>query len=290
MILSSRCHRWAVVFIKLSGFTWTEAKRWCFLCPADPSTGLTRSSVKFRYDIWQHWTLDCALRIRFSSKLFAASSSSSGWKSSSETFLSFTMMMPQTNFNFVFLYLFLLIIILCCSVVERVWSLGWICLGYTKTMKSIKSSFHPHPVSKPPISTFHFQNFSFRKEWNKKIISFYDFFAFFIISCNNRWYYAAALCPHSGSSSWSSYIRVERRKAIVGCSSGEGWIHLHPERMEEKIRLEKNGKNEMNKISPKRWKTLELLSWWLFNFFLLFLGKLRRFYDELIYQEEQYAV
>lgn len=175
------------------------------------------------------------------------------------------MMMPQTNFNFflVFIFAYYHFLLLCCL----------------KECELDTADNEKHKVifPQPPISTFTSKFFSFRKEWNKKIILFYDFF----LSSSYRATIAddmLLLCALIRGAVLEVHTSESTRKAIVGSSSGVGGIHFHPERMEEKIRLEKMEK-EMNKIFPKRWKTLELLSSWLFNFF----GEIGEVFDEQIY-------
>lgn len=124
-----------------------------------------------------------------------------------KVFLRFSLVYDDdaTNkFQLFCLYLFLLIIILLVLCFRRECELD------TADNEKHKVIFQTHTLL-PPISTFYFKIFSCRKRRNKKIISFYDFFSCFIVSCNNRWWYAAAPCPHSGNCSWSSYVRVEEK-------------------------------------------------------------------------------
>lgn len=120
MILSSRCHRWAVVFIKLSGFSWTQKGDGFFLF-FQSIDGF--DSVEHK--IWGivfvnarlQWTFGLASMYNF---LFKLSSQLLRHHPDGNLHQNFSLVYDDDATNK--FKIFLLIIILCCFVVE--WSVG----------------------------------------------------------------------------------------------------------------------------------------------------------------------
>ena len=136
-----------------------------FFCPSNPSTGLTRSSIKFGVSYLSMLgsnepsvVLRCTI---FYSNFLHSFFVIIRIEIFTKTFPSFTMMMPQTNLKkkiLVFIFAYYHFVLLCCRME---------CGLDTADNEKHKVIFLLKP-EQPPISTFHFQIFRLEKNEIKK--------------------------------------------------------------------------------------------------------------------------